>query len=576
MKILGIHDGHNASVCLMVDGKIEYLVQEERIVKEKNKSGFPYKSLELIMSKFNLSPNDIDLIGFNGNYMPKPFDRLERIEVYKRFLTDDKLISKSKIKNVLKSINFIAKPFEEKNRQYRLSLLKKLGFNTEKVSFINHHLLHAATSYFGNGNFDEKVLVMTNDGAGDRLCASVNIGHKGNLEKIADVYEYHSVASIYAIFTFLTGMVPLEHEYKLMGMAPYADQKGCRKIADEFWDMFEFSDDGLSWKFTKGGSVFRSMQMFKDFMFLKRFDHLMGGLQLFMEEFLVKWVKNAIKKTGISKLALGGGTFMNVKANKLLMELDEVEEIFIFPSCGDEANAAGICYFLENKSNGLKNIKPLEDIYFGIEYSNKEIEKRFNKYNFTQYRYKIEKQENIEKTVAQLLADGNVMARFKGREEFGARSLGNRAIIADPSKQEVIKEINEMIKNRDFWMPFASSILDEDMDKYIAWEDIKEKNSPYYMIMTYDTNEIAHTEIAGGIHPYDKTVRPQIVTKKHNDDYWTLIKEFKNLTGIGGILNTSLNLHGLPLVYDPEDAFHVMENSSLKYLAIGDYLIEKI
>ena len=125
-------------------------------------------------------------------------------------------------------------------------------------------------------------------------------------------------------------------------------------------------------------------------------------------------------------------------------------------------------------------------------------------------------------------------------------------------------------------MPFASSILEEDMDKYLSWENTKDKNNPYYMIMTYDTNPIAHTEISGGIHPYDKTVRPQLVTKEHNKDYWNLIKEFKNITGIGGILNTSLNLHGLPLVYDPEDAFHVMENSSLKYLALENYLIEKI
>jgi carbamoyltransferase len=576
MKILGIHDGHNASVCLMLDGKIEYLVQEERIVKEKNKSGFPYKSLELIMSKFNLKPEDIDKIGFNGDYMPKPFDRLERINVYKKFLTDNQLISTSKIKNVLKTIGPIAKPFEEKNRKHRLGLLKELGFDIDKVEFINHHLLHAATSYFGNGNYEDKVLILTNDGAGDRICSSVNIGYKGNIEKIAETHEYHSIAGVYAIFTFLTGMVPLEHEFKIMGMAPYADPKGCRKVADEFWDMFEFSDDGLSWKFTKGGSVFRSMQMFKDFMFLKRFDHLMGGLQLFIEEFLVKWVKNTIQKTGIKKLALGGGTFMNVKANKLLMEIEEVEEIFIFPSCGDEANAAGICYFLENKFEGLQNINQLEDVYFGVEYTDKEIEQSFEKYNFTKYKYKITKQDNIEKKLAELLAEGYVLARFKGREEFGARSLGNRAIIADPSKPEVIKEINEMIKNRDFWMPFASSILDEDIDKYIAWNGTKEKNNPYYMIMTYDTNPIAHTEISGGIHPYDKTVRPQLVTKEHNIDYWNLIKEFKNITGIGGILNTSLNLHGLPLVYDPEDAFHVMENSSLKYLALENYLIEKI
>jgi len=576
MRILGIHDGHNASACLMVDGKIEFLIQEERVVKEKNKMGFPYKSVELILNKAGLSPEDIDVVGCNGEYMPKPTDRLGTIENYKNLLTDDKLLSVSKIKNKLKTVKAVANPFEEINRQSRISILEKLGFRKDKVRFVHHHTLHAATAYYGNGNFTDDVLVLTNDGAGDRVCATVNIGNEGGLNKLCEVHEHHSVANMYAIFTFLTGMVPLEHEYKLMGMAPYADKNGVRKVADEFWDMFEFSGDGLTWEFTKGDSVFSSMQFFKDFMFLKRFDHLMGGLQLFVEEFLAQWTVNAVKNSGIRKVACAGGIFMNVKANKILMELDEVEEIFVYPSCGDEANAAGVCYYLENEQNGSQNIAPLGDVYFGIDFANDEILRRYESYQFRNYQYRIEKREDVEKDVARILNEGNVVARFKGREEFGARSLGNRAIIANPSKPDVIKEINEMIKNRDFWMPFASSILDEDMDKYIAWDSVRIKNNPYYMIMTYETNAVAQSEIVGGIHPYDRTVRPQMVTKEHNEDYWNMIKEFKTISGIGGVLNTSLNLHGLPLVYEPEDAFHVLENSSLKYLAIGDFLVKKI
>ncbi len=575
MNILGIHDGHNASVCLMIDGEIKFLIQEERIVREKNKMGFPYKSLELVLKESGLSIKDIELVGLNGEYMPKPTDRMGILENYKNLLTDEKLLSIAKLKNKLKTVKALATPFEEMNRKKRINILENVGFNKEKIIFIPHHTLHASTAYYGNGNFNDDVLVLTNDGAGDRICSSISIGRNGKLEKLCEVHEHHSVANMYAIFTFLMGMVPLEHEFKLMGMAPYADKTGVRKVADEFWTMFKFSDDGLTWNFTKGESVFGAMQYFKDFMFLKRFDHLMGGLQLFVEEFLSQWTKNAIEKTGVNKIACAGGIFMNVKANKVLMEIDEVEEIFVYPSCGDEANAVGACYYLENKNNGISNLKSLQDVCFGIEFSNNDISNRFKKYCFKNHKYVINQKDDIEKEVAKILKNGNVVARFKGKEEFGARSLGNRAIIANPNKPDVIKEINEMIKNRDFWMPFASSILDEDMDKYLAWEEVKQKNTPYYMIMTYDTKKVAQTEITGGIHPYDKTVRPQVVTKKHNMDYWNLIKEFKKLTGIGGVLNTSLNLHGLPLVHEPEDAFHVLENSCLKCLAIGDYLIEK-
>ncbi|MCK5537623.1 MAG: hypothetical protein KAI79_12405 [Bacteroidales bacterium] len=576
MKIIGIHDGHNASVCLMVDGVIKYLIQEERLVKEKNKMGFPFKSLELVLKESGLNSEDIDCIGLNGEYMPKPLTRMDVLENYKKLLENKKYSTISKVKNKLKTLKIVSDPFEQLNKEKRISTLEKLGFKKEKIQFLDHHMLHASSAYYGNANFMEDILVLTNDGAGDKICASVSLGKKGKLERIETTSDLHSVASMYAIFTFLTGMVPMEHEYKLMGMAPYADKKGVRKIADEFWNMFEFQDNGLSWEFKKGKSVFSAIHYFKDFMFLKRFDHLMGGLQLFVEEFLAQWVRNAILSTGVNKVVCAGGIFMNVKANKVLLEMDEIEELFIYPSCGDESNAAGICYYLENKMNGLEHLKPLEDVYFGVSFKNDIIKNSFEAYNFENYKYRITQIENIESKVATILADGNVLARFRGREEFGARSLGNRAILANPSNADVIKEINQLIKNRDFWMPFASSILDEDMDKYIDWEQLKHKILPYYMIMTYDTKPIAHTEISGGIHPYDKTVRPQMVTKEHNQDYWNLIKEFKNITGIGGLLNTSLNLHGLPLVYEPEDAFHVMENSNLKYLAIENWLIEKI
>ena len=249
----------------------------------------------------------------------------------------------------------------------------------------------------------------------------------------------------------------------------------------------------------------------------------------------------------------------------------------MFPSCGDESNTIGICYYLESYFNGVKNLKPLEDIYFGIKWSDEEIEKRFGSYSFKNFKYKISKSKDIEKEVAKLLAKGHVVARFKGREEFGARALGNRSLLANASKPEIVKEINEMIKNRDFWMPFASSILEEDMERYIKdWHIYGKKNKPYYMIMTFDTKKEAHTRLAGGIHPYDRTVRPQMVKKEHNLGYHYLISEFKKLTGSGGVLNTSLNLHGYPLVHTPQDAFYLMDNSSLKYLAIGNWLIEKV
>jgi len=566
MKVIGIHDGHNATASLLVDGKIKWVIQEERIKHEKNFDGFPSGSIKKILELEGVEPSEIDAVVLNGKHQPKPMSRLERIDAYKNLSG-----KKSGIKSTLKKVNKIADLYASLNNSHRLRHCENLGFEKNKISFVNHHKAHAATVYYANNNFDDDILVLTNDGSGDRVCATISIGRKGELDKIQEVHEDHSIALMYAMFTFLTGMVPLEHEYKIMGMAPYADMKGARKVADEFHSMFKVSDDGLTWEFIKGESIFQSKDFFENFMYLKRFDHLMAGLQVFVEEFLAAWVKAAIKHTGISKIALSGGIFMNVKANQTIMNLPEVEEVFIFPSCGDESNAIGVAYDYYARNGNFTKIEKLTDVYFGIELTNQEVKSAFDNYSFDS-NYTVKYIEDIEDRCAEILAQGNVIARFKGREEFGARSLGNRAILGNPSSPEVIKTINELIKNRDFWMPFASSILDEDIDRYVHLND---KYESFYMIMTYDTKEEAK-EIIGGIHPYDKTVRPQLVTKEQNESYWRLINNFKRLTGIGAVLNTSLNLHGLPLVYSPEDAFEVLEKSKLKYLAIENYLITKV
>ncbi|MBU4264347.1 MAG: hypothetical protein KKC76_21065 [Proteobacteria bacterium] len=566
MNIIGVHDGHNATASFFENGKIKFVLQEERLRHEKNFDGFPEKSIRKMLDLQGLTPSNIDAVVLNGYYQPKPMNRLERIEVYKKLAT-----SRNAIKATFKKFNLLNTVNQKINKTKRISCLTEMGFLRSRIHMVDHHTAHAAATYYGNNEFEDDVLVLTNDGAGDRICATISVGKKGKLERLYQIHEDHSIGLLYAAFTFLTGMVPLEHEYKIMGMAPYADMKGARKVADEFHSMFRVNNNGLTWEFLNGDSVYQSIDYFKEFMFLIRFDHLMAGIQIFIEEFLVNWVKSAIRETGVRKIALSGGTFMNVKANKIIMELDEVEKLYIFPSCGDESNAIGVAYDYFARHADYADIEKLENVYFGVEYSNDAVKKTYDNYKF-KHNYRIQYYENIEKKSAEILAMGDVLARFKGREEFGARSLGNRAILGNPLSDDVIKTINKLIKNRDFWMPFASSILDSDIDRYVKMNN---KIHPYYMIMTYDTKEEAK-EIIGGIHPYDKTVRPNLVTQKHNEFYWKLLHEFKKITGIGGLLNTSLNLHGLPLVYSPEDAFEVIEESKLKYLAIENYLIEKI
>lgn len=563
-NILAINDGHSASCVYMNNGEIRFALQEERLSRVKNQDDFPRLSLNYLQEHERVDLSKVEAFVFTGHYVPRSqHDREGRIRAYKRG-------------GGITALKKVAKRLGAKN--IRAALLKKsrisqaTAFNVDptKISFLDHHLCHAASAYYGWGKFDDSVLVLTNDGAGDDLCATVSIGRQGKLERIASVHMDHSIGEIWALFTAMMGMVPLEHEYKLMGLAPYASASGVERVKNVFDGYFSFVEDGLAWKVNPGRPpVPYAYNYFKDAMEFMRFDWIAGGLQSFTEEFLCRWVANAVRKTGIRKVALAGGIFMNVKANKRISELAEIDELFIFPSCGDETLPFGAAYYTHAMAGGLN--APLSHLYLGTFSTSDEIKTAFDNYAFKN-KYTISKCEKISENVAELLAQGQVVAWFQGKEEFGARALGARSIIADPTKRNVVNEINEMIKSRDFWMPFASSMLEEGAGRYLV--NPKRIPSPY-MIMTFDTTATA-TEIEGGRHPHDRTCRPQIVSKEWNSKYYDLLKAFFDRTGRLGILNTSLNLHGLPIASSPEDAFLVLDNSGLNFLAIEDWLIEKI
>ena len=225
----------------------------------------------------------------------------------------------------------------------------------------------ASSAYYGWARFDEDVLVLTSDGSGDRVCASVNVGRNGKLECIAEIDDSESIGFIYSMTTCLLGMAPLEHEYKVMGMAPYAERKHAEQLSGELRSLFKFdSPDGMLWSRRNGcPETYCSYRYLQNMFELKRFDWICGGLQKFTEEFITEWVRNCIKATGIRKVALSGGLFLNVKMNKAIMELPEVEDLFIFPSCGDETNAIGAAYYAYAQREDPRSMRPLRDLYTG-------------------------------------------------------------------------------------------------------------------------------------------------------------------------------------------------------------------
>ncbi len=573
MKILGIHDGHNAAACLVEDGHIVAALQEERLRREKNWAGFPSRAIEFVLRKAGRRLDQIDVFAFTGLEVPDQQTTGERLTSYQR----DCLPPPPRGGPLRRMARYLAAPIAATPpdpREFRLRPARHIGVPEDRVTFVEHHVCHAASAYYGWARYEDDILVLTNDGQGDGLCATVNIGRKGRIERLASVRQAESIANLYAVTTYLLGMTPLEHEYKLMGMAPYASRQQAERVAEKFRRLIRLdghSDDALGWRRANGcPPTLHTYSYLRRLLERDRFDAVCGGLQLFLEERILEWVRRAVRRTGIRRVALSGGIFLNVKLNKRILELDEVDELFVFPSCGDETNPFGAAFQVQ-AARDYRAIPPLGPIYFGGEWSDGEIEAEVRRFAFSSP-VTITEHPDLERRVAALLAEGRVVARFAGRSEFGARALGNRSILADPSRTSVVRIINSMIKSRDFWMPFAASIAAADAPACLR--NSKGAVSPY-MILAFDTTERV-ADFPAAVHPQDLTVRPQVVERSWNPSFHDLLCAFHERTGrVAAVLNTSFNLHGHPLVESPADALDVFNRSGLTHLAIGRLLLAK-
>ena len=568
MKILGIHDGHNSGATLLIDGRISSAASEERFTRKKNELGYPTKSIDEVLSIANVQPEEIDSVVYASNFMHTA-EHLSKASEWYRANFDDQIRDSYRDKSYLEAV------FINRKNERISQVVEHLKISKNKISFIEHHLAHGAAAYYGSPyKLDEPILILTCDGAGDGLSATVSVGKGVNIERIAQTHRSASLGKVYSRVTYLLGFTPWEHEFKIMGLAPYAEQRYAEEVCNILKGHLTLSDDGLSFALASELESSYIYTFLKDNLERKRFDAISGGVQMFTEELLKKWVQNAIKHTGINKIVCGGGVFMNVKANLAISELDEVESMFVFPSCGDESLSFGAVWHEHARISGQQIINkriPFNSLYLGREFDNEIIKKELN-ISLKENNYKVTKLKNIEEEVAKLLSKNNIVARFSGRMEWGARALGNRSILASPKEWTNVEKINSMIKMRDFWMPFAPSILAEETDKYI--DNPKNLNS-LFMMHGFNTIDEKCDMISATIHPRDKTARVQFVDRKINPSYWSLINSFKLITGCAVVLNTSFNLHGYPLVNTPKDALYVFANSGLEYLAIGDYLVSK-
>ncbi|MBT7292135.1 MAG: hypothetical protein HN838_06330 [Rhodospirillaceae bacterium] len=571
MNLLALHDGHTATACFMKDGELIALVSEERFTNVKNQAGFPRHALEWILSDNQITLADMDAIVFPHLVQPIDFSKSYASHYSYRHLLAH-LLNYVVPRNLLASPALV-RPYVGLFRHHRSKTIRAYcaayGIRPEQIHRLEHHSAHRYAALYGSG-FSARaapVLAFTLDGSGDGVSNTVSRWDPENgHELLAQQSSYHSIGEFYSLVTQLLGMRPGEHEYKVMGLAPYVAPEHSERAYNIFRRYMHLNDRGEIINNSRFGTAMLA-RMRSDFQG-ERFDNIASAMQRHFENIVLDWVRYWQAKTNIATIVCGGGCFMNVKANMLIAELPEVENAFFLPSCGDESTALGGVYYL---AETLDERAPdrLTDLYKGPSSTADEVERTLSEFS-DQIVWR--KTDDMAAAVAELLAAGNIVGRFDGRAEWGARALGNRSILCRADDPLSVRKLNQAIKMRDFWMPFAASILAEDAERYLYGAD-SAKNS--YMTETYRTKPLAQEHLISGLHPYDHTCRAQIVSENISPSYYRVLSEFKRLTGIGGVLNTSLNLHGAPIVGSPRIAVETLLNSGLDYLAVAGYLVHR-
>lgn len=574
MITLGITDGHTATACLMRDGLLLGMVSEERLNRKKGWAGVPRESVKWLLKEFGVAGEQVDRVAISSLVQPifdlhvadaSPLRRAIRMAA--------RLLPKELVTSDFALEKYVQRYAPKRDLSGVDDLLRELKIDPAKKRIVEHHTTHAATAYYFSPYFDPaaNTLVFTIDGSGDGICASVSIGHNYRLQRVHKISSYHSVGDFYMRLTQYMGMKPLEHEYKVMGLAPYAPAEWAQKAYDVMGKFYSLTPDGLSFVNHTGRWSLDLVPYIEKKMRGHRFDCIAAAAQRLVEEIVVGFVKAWIRKTGIAKIACAGGVFMNVKTNMLISHLPEVESCFFMPSGGDESTAAGAAvqvYVDEELAGGrTPDLEALGTLYLGPEYGDdaalEALEKNRESVNW-------KRNDAVADEAADLLVKNQILGRMSGRMEWGARSLGNRTIIANPSDLRNVRNINRAIKMRDFWMPFCPSILEERRNDYA----VNPKDLPArYMINAFESTPLAFKELVCGLHPFDLTCRPQFVSERENAGFYKILRAFERKTGIGGVLNTSFNLHGEPIVGNPQDAISTLRRSEIDYLILSNFLV---
>ncbi len=554
---------HDSSAAILKDGRLIAAVEEERMNRIKHYGGFPEKSIKYCLETAGLKPEDIDYVGIPFHPTVHMLKRLKFVLTYGRL--------KYLPRRSLFVLNLSRSSLRDKNKCMRM-------FPNAKIVFIEHHLAHAASAYYVS-HFPEAAIFAT-DGRGEWTTTMLAYGEDSKIIKLKEQYFPTSLGQFYYAFTSYLGFKQHD-EYKVMGLAPY----GSPKYLDFFRKALKFSEKNVvdidlslvqhpSYAPIEWGSRYFTEKVVSELgpprlpsePIETRHMDIAASLQERYNEIGVEIANYLYSLTKKDYLCMAGGVALNSVMNYRIKTQTPFKDIFIQPAAGDGGLSVGCAFYIQNMILNQKTSFHFDHAYWGPESSNEEIEKEL----------KISGVEYVELkdpsyVGAYLLKEGYIIGWFQGRTEFGPRALGNRSILADPRKAENKDIVNARIKFREEFRPFAPSVLEEYADEYFI--DCNGGAAPF-MLLVPPVRPGKENVIPAVTH-VDKTGRAQVVSKKANPLYYSLIKHFYNFTGVPVVLNTSFNVKGEPIVNSPVDAMKCFYTTGLDFLIMHNFLLFK-
>jgi carbamoyltransferase len=571
MYILGLGDHIDCGTALIEDGHVLAAINDERLVREKMVFGVPRESLRAVLASTGVRADQIDLVAVgtrNQHLVPEYTDFREGWFGLRRRKTKQLLFDVgSQLARFHDSIPWledgyylVRQPFYAKRRSALRRILRNEFGITAPVRFVDHHYAHATSAYYSS-DFGPDATVITLDGGGDGVSAKAFDVTGGIIREIAKVGSFHSLGAFYSYITQICGFKAGRHEGKITGLAAH----GKPVHADLLDNLLTYRDG----HFVNVGNIFFHSALAE---LRKRlppdFDRadLSASIQQHAERLSVEFTRHWVKRTGHRDVALAGGVCANVRVNQQIHESLEVDRCFVHPGMSDCGMGIGAALgaWYDRAPRPEANTRCFDHVYLGPSYSDTEIAGAL-KAAEADFR----EAEDLEAEVARLLSEGAVVARFDGRMEYGPRALGNRSILYQATDPSVNDWLNKALIRTEF-MPFAPSTLDEERARCFRGTAGAEWTARF-MTITFDCTDFMKQRCPGVVH-IDGTARPQLVLREDNPKYYRIIEEYRKLTGLPSIINTSFNMHEEPIVCSPNDAIRAFQVGHLDYLAIGPFL----